>query len=78
MANKVCMESKKKNMTRRETEAPRGRQRACIVSKVWTSETKNIILKHQDTSLFTFHTSALIMDTARMLEMLTQEGTFIF
>jgi hypothetical protein len=34
MANSICMESKKKNMTRRETEAPRGKHKACIVSKV--------------------------------------------
>lgn len=36
MAKSICMESKKKNMTRREMEAPSGRHRACIVSSVCT------------------------------------------
>ena len=36
MANNICMESKKKNMTNREILAPRGKQRACIVSRVCT------------------------------------------
>ena len=36
MANNICIESKKKNMTSKEMDAPRGRQRACIVSSVWT------------------------------------------
>lgn len=38
MANNICIESKKKNMTRSDTEAPKGRQRACIVSNVCTSK----------------------------------------
>lgn len=37
MANSICMESKKKNITRSETDAPNGRHNACIVSKVCTS-----------------------------------------
>ena len=32
----TCMESKKKNMMRRETEAPRGRHIACTLSRVVT------------------------------------------
>lgn len=36
MAKSICMESKKKNMTRSEMEAPRGRHSACIVSRVCT------------------------------------------
>ena len=35
MANSICIESKKKNMTSREMEAPRGRHMACSESKVW-------------------------------------------
>ena len=35
MANSICIESKKKNMTSREMEAPRGRHMACRESKVW-------------------------------------------
>lgn len=31
------MESKKKNITNNDIEAPRGKHNACIVSKVWTS-----------------------------------------
>lgn len=33
-AKSICIESKKKNITRSDIEAPRGKQRACIVSKV--------------------------------------------
>lgn len=33
-ANSICIESKKKNMMSSETEAPNGRQSACIVSSV--------------------------------------------
>ena len=36
IAKSICMLSKKKNITRRDTEAPRGRQRTCIVSNVKT------------------------------------------
>ena len=32
----TCIESKKKNMMRRETEAPRGRHIACTLSRVVT------------------------------------------
>ena len=35
MANNICIESKKKNMTSRETEAPRGKHIACSESRVW-------------------------------------------
>jgi len=35
-AKRSCIESKKKNIMRREMEAPSGRHRACIVSRVWT------------------------------------------
>lgn len=35
-ANNICIESKKKNMMRRDTDAPRGRHNACIVSRVCT------------------------------------------
>lgn len=37
-AKRSCIESKKKNMTRRETDAPSGKHKACIVSSVCTSE----------------------------------------
>lgn len=33
-AKSICMESKKKNMTRREMDAPNGRHNACVVSRV--------------------------------------------
>lgn len=36
IANSICMESKKKNMTSNEMLAPNGRHNACIVSNVWT------------------------------------------
>lgn len=39
-AKSSCIESKKKNMTRRETDAPSGKHSACIVSNVWTSDWK--------------------------------------
>ena len=34
MANNICIESKKKNMTKRETEAPRGKHMAWMESRV--------------------------------------------
>lgn len=37
IANNICIESKKKNMTNSDIEAPSGRHNACIVSNVWTS-----------------------------------------
>ena len=37
IANNICMESKKKNITSSEMDAPKGRHNACIVSRVWTS-----------------------------------------
>lgn len=33
-ANSICIESKKKNITNNDTDAPNGRQSACIVSNV--------------------------------------------
>ena len=36
-AKSICMESKKKNMTNKEMEAPKGRHIACILSRVCTS-----------------------------------------
>lgn len=33
-ANSICIESKKKNITNREMEAPKGKHRACMVSRV--------------------------------------------
>lgn len=33
-ANNICMESKKKNITSSDTEAPRGKHSACVVSNV--------------------------------------------
>lgn len=33
-ANNICIESKKKNITNNDTDAPNGRQSACIVSNV--------------------------------------------
>ena len=35
MANNICIESKKKNMTSNDTEAPNGKHIACNESKVW-------------------------------------------
>lgn len=35
MVKTTCTESKKKNMTSRDTEAPMGRNRACVESIVW-------------------------------------------
>lgn len=50
IAKSICIESKKKNMTRSEMEAPSGRHSACIVSKVCTSRPNvadfNVILGH--------------------------------
>lgn len=37
-ANNICIESKKKNITRRETDAPSGKHSACVVSKVANPE----------------------------------------
>jgi len=37
IANNICIESKKKNITNSDIEAPRGKHKACIVSNVWTS-----------------------------------------
>jgi len=34
IANNICIESKKKNMTNSDIEAPRGKHKACIVSSV--------------------------------------------
>lgn len=34
MAKSICIESKKKNMTSSEMDAPRGRHSACMVSNV--------------------------------------------
>ena len=34
IANNICIESKKKNMTRSDTEAPRGKHMACKKSRV--------------------------------------------
>lgn len=38
MVKTTCTESKKKNMTSRDTEAPIGRNRACVESIVWMPE----------------------------------------
>ena len=35
IANNICIESKKKNMTSKDIEAPNGRHIACIESSVW-------------------------------------------
>ena len=35
IANNICIESKKKNMTSNDIEAPNGRHIACIESSVW-------------------------------------------
>jgi len=34
IANNICIESKKKNITSSEMDAPKGRHNACIVSRV--------------------------------------------
>lgn len=39
MANSICIESKKKNITNNDMDAPKGRHNACIVSNVCTSKT---------------------------------------
>ena len=41
IANSICIESKKKNMTNNEIEAPRGKHIACKESKVCMPEVKN-------------------------------------
>ena len=50
-AKSICMESKKKNMTRREMEAPSGRHMACRESRVWMP------LEEADESLSSFSLS---------------------
>ena len=35
MAKSICIESKKKNMTSNDTEAPSGKHMACKESRVW-------------------------------------------
>ena len=40
IANNICIESKKKNITSSEMDAPKGRHNACIVSRVCTSAIK--------------------------------------
>lgn len=49
IANNICMESKKKNITNNDIEAPKGKHNACIVSKVWTSvkKRKNTLFNHK-------------------------------
>lgn len=42
IAKSICIESKKKNMTSKDIEAPKGRHKAWIVSRVWTSAKKQI------------------------------------
>jgi hypothetical protein len=34
IANNICIESKKKNITSRDIDAPKGKHNACIVSRV--------------------------------------------
>lgn len=46
MVKTTCTESKKKNMTSRDTEAPMGRNRACVESIVWIPAKQNKT-KHQ-------------------------------
>ena len=41
IANSICIESKKKNMTNNEIEAPRGKHIACKESKVCMPEIKS-------------------------------------
>lgn len=40
-ANNICIESKKKNITSNETDAPSGRQSACVASSVANPESTN-------------------------------------
>ena len=40
MAKSICMESKKKNITNNDIDAPNGRHRACMVSNVCTSNSR--------------------------------------
>lgn len=40
-AKTICIESKKKNITRRETEAPIGRNIAWVVSMLWSAKKRN-------------------------------------
>lgn len=41
IANSICIESKKKNIIKSETDAPSGKHSACIVSKVCTPDKNN-------------------------------------
>lgn len=40
-ANNICIESKKKNITSNEIDAPSGRQSACVASSVANPESTN-------------------------------------
>lgn len=42
MVKTTCTESKKKNMTSKDTEAPMGRNRACVESMVWIPAKKKL------------------------------------
>ena len=47
IANSICMESKKKNITSKETEAPNGKHMACKESSVWIpDEDVDSLLEH--------------------------------
>lgn len=53
IANNICMESKKKNITNSDIEAPSGKHNACIVSKVWTSiKIKIEIVNHKNKIIY--------------------------
>lgn len=57
IANNICIESKKKNITSNETDAPNGKQRACIVSRVWTSEMRDNIKLLLKLKVYSIHNS---------------------
>lgn len=46
-ANSICIESKKKNMTSKDMEAPSGKHRACIVSNVANLSATHIKSNHR-------------------------------
>lgn len=56
-AKSICIESKKKNMTRSETDAPNGKQIACVVSSVAKPESiPRKSFKNNEISHSTVHT----------------------
>lgn len=60
IANNICIESKKKNITSSEMDAPNGRHNACIVSRVWTSATEKSSITNQE--VYQFQNTQFVSD----------------